>query len=172
MGGFVWCAFAILPLGTTMRAQAYQVCGNPTEHCGTSFRFEPYDLLFKVTGELKWFGEYRSEEFYAVVLSSRKAIPDPDGLSGDKQCSGQFKESERLAAQTFFPDNKVFASTFGCDYFQVSYTNVNADYNFMAVYAGRNQTEANLVLKMAKSAGRFPGANLRKMRAVLCNGCH
>jgi len=172
MSHFACFALAIFLIVTAVRTQAYQVCGNPSERCRTSFKFEPYDLPFKLTGELKWFGEYKSEGFYAVVLGSRKAIPDPDGLAGYKQCSGHFAESERLGVQALFPANKVFASTFGCDYFQVSYTNVNADYNFMAIYAGRNEADANLVLKKAKTTGRFAGANLRRMQVVLCNGCH
>lgn len=152
--------------------RTYEVCGNPQLQCKTSFKFQTNDFPFKVTGELEWFGTYKSKEFYAVILQSRKAVPDPDGLAGAKQCSGHFTESERRKAQSLFPNNKVFASQFGCDHFQIEYTNVKTDYNFLAVYAGETQKEADELLEKVKASGKFVGANVRKMQVVLCNGCH
>jgi hypothetical protein len=172
MRAIAFCILFVAVFVVTGRAQTYEACGDPTDRCSTSFRFEPFDFPFKVRGELEPFGEYRSAEFYVVVLKSRRTLPDPDGLSGPKECSGHFAESDRRKVQAIFPSNKVFTSKFGCDHFQVSYTNVNGDYNFMAVYAGENETEANSFLRQVKGKAAFPGANVRKMQVVLCYLCH
>jgi hypothetical protein len=37
----------------------------------------------------------------------------------------------------------------------------------MAVYAGITQAEANRMLAKVKATGKFPGANIRRMRAVM-----
>jgi hypothetical protein len=35
----------------------------------------------------------------------------------------------------------------------------------MAVYAGRTRAQANAMLEKVKATGKYPGANLRQMRA-------
>ncbi|HYJ80051.1 MAG TPA: hypothetical protein VEW03_10640 [Longimicrobiaceae bacterium] len=100
--------------------------------------------------------EFRSVPFYAVIL--RTAAP----------CA--ISERERLAAQARFPRSKVFAGRFQCDddiENNVSYTNVNARYGFMAVYAGATREQAAAFLRRVQATRRFPGANLRRMQAVL-----
>jgi hypothetical protein len=77
-------------------------------------------------------------------------------------------EAERLQAQAQFPASKVFSMRFNCDddvEENVSYTNVNDKFGFLAVYAGRTLKEAKARLEQVKAAGRFPGANIRKMQA-------
>ena len=48
---------------------------------------------------------------------------------------------------------------------ELYYTNVAPDQQFMAVYAGRTPAEARSVLAKVRAAGKYPGANLRRMRA-------
>ena len=101
---------------------------------------------------------YETELFYAVVL---KSVRD---ASKGSDCNVFVPESERLEAQALFPHNKVFASR--CfETGDIHYTNVAPDQQFMAVYAGRTPAEANAMLARVKAAGKYPGANLRRMRA-------
>ena len=51
----------------------------------------------------------------------------------------------------------------------VFYTGTNEKYNFVAVYAGNNKSEANTVLEQAKQLG-FNDASLRKMQVIVDNG--
>jgi hypothetical protein len=37
----------------------------------------------------------------------------------------------------------------------------------MAVYAGATQADANRMLATVKATGKFPGANIRRMRAMI-----
>ena len=80
------------------------------------------------------------------------------------------KEKERAEIQALFPSNKVFAPLTSCDddpEDTIFYTNVNAKVGFIAVYAGDSQEQAQQFLATVKQTGRFPGANLRRMQAVL-----
>ena len=110
-----------------------------------------------------------SAQFYAVLLTSTRAIPD-DGSGGSRDCSGYVPEESRIKTQQLFPGRKVFASRFGCSGPGVHYTNTNAEYNFMAVYGGRTREEAVRCLAEVKATGRFPGANVRLMSVVLDYG--
>ena len=74
-------------------------------------------------------------------------------------------EKERLAAQALFPAHKVFASRCS-EPGDLSYTNTNQN-RFMAVYAGMTSADANRMLTAVKATGKFPGANIRRMRAVM-----
>ena len=49
----------------------------------------------------------------------------------------------------------------------IRYTNVNDKFGFLAVHAGATLNEANKRLAEVKATGRFPGANIRRMQAVL-----
>lgn len=49
----------------------------------------------------------------------------------------------------------------------ISYTNVNDKFGFLAVYAGRTLQEAKARLAEVKSTGKYAGANIRKMQARL-----
>lgn len=75
-----------------------------------------------------------------------------------------------MEAQSMFLKPKGFASHFGCGHLTVGYTNVNYNYNFLAVYAGETQAAANAFLARVKAEGKFPGANVRKMQVVIDYG--
>lgn len=172
---FQYCSLIIFFIPASSYAQSasqsqlYDVCGNPKLECKTSGGFDDADLPIKVTGKLEWMGEYKSKAFYAVIVQSRKVI----AVSGpEEECGGQFTPAERSRLQSSFPSNRVFSSAFGCYYFEHSYTNVNTGFNFLAVYGGETEAAARTVLKAIKSTGKYPGANLRRMQAVLCNACH
>ena len=118
--------------------------------------FKPHQLSFQTPVDGVARAEYRSHLFFAIIL---KSAP---------RCS--VTEDERLAAQALFPANKVFATRFGCDdepEEHVTYTNVNAEFGFLAVYAGATSREAEAFLARVKATGRFPGANVRRMQAVI-----
>ena len=146
----------------------YDICGDPTATCRTSGGFGEEDLPIKVSGELEWMGEYKSKAFYAVILQSRAVKEQTNPV--DDECGGQFTSSERQNAQALFPNNRVFSTAFGCYHFEHSYTNVNAKFNFLAVYGGATEAAANAV--RAKALKSYPGANIRNMQAILCNVCH
>jgi len=101
--------------------------------------------------------------FYAVILQSRPVRND--------SCDVFIPERDRLAAQALFPDHKVFSSR--CTdpenlfYTDVSSRNVryfSETHRIMAVYAGATLADANRTLSAVKATGKFPGANLRRMR--------
>ena len=131
------------------------ICGNPTTPCKSTVTFPPYNLPFRLpeNGVI-----YETELFYAIILKSVSAKED--------DCDIFVPEAERLAAQARFPANKVFASR--CfEPGDLSYTNTNPNQRFMAVYAGLTRAEANRMLDSVKATGKFPGANIRRMRAVM-----
>jgi hypothetical protein len=155
------------------QTKLYEVCGIPDVQCLSAKEFDPQNLPFRVTGNLEMWGEYKSKPFYAIILKSKKAFWDESPMVEGECEKGFFTEEERLQGQKLFPQNKVFASDLGCYASnQLYYTNSNKDFNFLAVYAGNNITEANSFLKQVKSVGKFPGANIRRMQVILCYGCH
>ena len=151
------CALVCLCLGeaAAQRRPARRsaiVCGNPNERCRTSVTFQPHDLPFRVPQNAVI---YETEQFYAVILKSVHAK--------DENCDVFVSESERLAAQALFPDNKVFTSR--CpEPGDLFYTNVKEEQRIMAVFAGRTRAEAASMLEKVKATGKFPGANLRRMQ--------
>jgi len=131
------------------------VCGNPNVTCVTAFTFEAYDLPFRMPQTAVIFD---TDLFYAVILKSVSSPPD--------NCDNFIPEPDRLAAQVLFPNNKVFTSR--CvEPGRVSYSNTSAKAQFMGVYAGMTLAEANALLAKVKATGKFPGANVRRMRAML-----
>jgi hypothetical protein len=134
------------------RAGATAICGNPKVACKTSVTFSPHDLPFRVPANAVIFD---TDPFYAVILKSMPAADD--------SCDVYIPETERLAAQALFPDRKVFASR--CvEPGELFYTNVSENHRMMAVYAGATLAEAKRVLAAVKATGKFPGANLRRIR--------
>jgi len=130
-------------------------CPDPTVACPTSVEFKPYQLPFSVPADAVI---YETETFYAVIL---KSVRDAS-KGGD--CNVFVPETDRLAAQALFPHNKVFASR--CfESGDLYYTNVASDQQFIAVYAGRTIAEARALLSKVKATRKYPGANLRRMRA-------
>ena len=129
------------------------ICGDPTAACKTRVEFQPYQLRFRLPANaVIW----DSELFYAIILKSMRAPDD--------NCDVFIPENERLAAQAMFPANKVFSSRCS-EPGDLSYTNTNSN-RFMAVYAGMTLVDANRMLAAARATGKFPGANIRRMRAV------
>lgn len=149
-------AFAAGALGLTHSAEAQrrpyrrgQVCGDPAVKCG---EFQPYDLQFRWPRNAVI---YETEPFYAIILQS---------ISAKNDCESHISEETRLETQKLFPRNKVFADR--CpDAGSVFYSDTNSDYRFMAVYAGKTRAEAERLLAIVRAQGKFPTANIRRMRA-------
>ena len=132
--------------------QHLSVCGDPRVPCKTTGTFEPHDLPFRLPANAVI---YDTELFYAAILKSV-------GTS-EEDCDVFVPESERLTAQALFPDHKVFTSR--CpDVESLFYINVSPKHRIMAVYAGTTLIEARRLLESIKAAGKFPGANIRRMR--------
>jgi hypothetical protein len=131
------------------------VCGNPNFTCGGEITFQPHELPIRVPRNAVI---YDSDLFYAVILRS---VPSPE-----ESCDNFIPEPERLAAQTLFTQNKVF-TTRCAEPGQVSYSNTNPKAQFMAVYAGPTQADANRMLATVLATKKFPGANIRRMRAMI-----
>ncbi len=133
--------------------QRGQVCPDPTQACSTFATFESYDLPFRVRqNSVIW----ESEPFYAIILKSVRAAND--------NCERFISEDVRLAAQSVFPKHKVFTSRCA-EPASLYYTGVNENALFMAVYAGKTKAEAARMLETVKATGKFPGANIRQLRA-------
>ena len=114
--------------------------------------FEPFDLSFRVPKNAVI---YDTELFYAIILKSVGR--------GEDDCDVFVPESERLAAQALFPRNKVFASR--CpDVETLFYSPISPKHRIMALYAGSTLVEAKHLLESVKATGKFPGANIRRMR--------
>ena len=149
-------AFVVGALGLIHSAEAQrrpsrrgQVCGNPADKCG---EFQPYDLQFRWPRNVVI---YETEPFYAIILQS---------ISAKDNCETHISEETRLETQKLFPRHKVFTDR--CpDAGSIYYSDTNSDYRFMAVYAGKTRVEAERMLASIKAQGKFPTANIRRMRA-------
>jgi hypothetical protein len=128
------------------------ICGNPRLACKTIATFQPNDLPFRIPENAVIFD---TELFYAVILKTVGR--------DENDCHVFVSEDERLRAQALFPDRKVFASRCA-DPETLFYTNTSPKHRFMAVYAGSTPAEANRTLQAVKATGKFPSANLRRMR--------
>ncbi len=128
---------------------------NPSIPCSEQ-SFKPHELCFETPKDEIARAEFLSEPFYAVMLRT------------SEPCT--INETERLETQRLFPGAKVFSMRFQCDENiegNISYTNVNDKFGFLAVYAGRTMKEAKAALEAVKGTGKFQGANIRKMQAKL-----
>jgi hypothetical protein len=136
------------------RVRPSRICHDPAVACRTSFEFPPHDLRFELPrNAVIW----ETQEFYAVVLKSGRARSEDD-------CETFVSEADRLAAQELFPRRKVFTSRCN-EPVSTYYTNTAPTQRFMAVYAGATRAEAERTLAAVRATGKFPGANLRRMRA-------
>ena len=116
----------------------------------------PHQLAFELPNDEVARAEFRSDPFYAIILRS------------GPRCS--FDEAERQEAQSLFPRNQVFFERFDCPdgpEDMIYYSNVNSEYSFMAVYGGRTRAEARGLFEATRLDQTFPGANIRKMQAIL-----
>ena len=151
MNGFILAA-ALWLLGISSAMGQGRIQPDPAKSCGHT-TFKPHELCFETPKDDVARAELLSEEFYGIILktAARCSIP----------------EAERAAVQKQFPRLKVFSTRFQCDddvEENISYTNVNEAYGFIAVYAGRTLKEARARLLEVKATARFPGANIRKMQ--------
>jgi hypothetical protein len=152
MNRFVIAIAVSLAGSASVHAQG-KVEPNPVDTCSDG-NFKSHELCFKTPGDDIARVEILSESFYAVILKTAE------------RCT--ITEDERLNAQGHFPETKVFSMRFYCDdniEENISYTNVNDKFGFLAVYAGPTLKGAKARLAMVKATGRFPGANIRKMQA-------
>ena len=116
--------------------------------------YKPHQLEFEFHNDGIARAEFRSEEFYAIILKSAE------------RCA--VKEEERLQIQSLFPKNKVFMNLFDCDDPEdnITYSNTDWNYSFIAVFGGRKLEQAQRLLEDNDLATKFPGANIRKMQAI------
>jgi hypothetical protein len=155
--GAVLIGSCLVTLGLPSVAVAADTLGvvrpDPAARCPG---LKPHHLCFELPGDGVARAEYSSKPFYAVILKSAE------------RCT--ITEEERTAAQALFPHSKVFFESFQCHddvEESVRYTNVNEKFSFLAVYAGATAREAKKRLQEVQASGKYPGANLRKMQAVL-----
>jgi hypothetical protein len=145
----------IAALAGAAHAQAPQprVCPDPAKPCAG---FKDNDLSFPLPDGGRARAEARSAPFFAVILKTAERC---------KLEPGQARQVQRL-----FPRNKVFYTRFECDddpENNVSYTSSNPKLGFLAVYAGEERAAAQEFLDQVDALGLFPGANLRRMQAVV-----
>ena len=128
------------------------VCPDPDRPCQG---FKPNELSFAIAKPFAFDrGRDKSPPFYAVILKSGPL------------CS--VNDSERLDAQKRFPGAKVFLHRHFCEDFgdKVTYSNVNANSGFVAVYAGESEADAKKMLAQAIAAG-YTDANFRRMEVIV-----
>ena len=135
------------------------ICGNPRISCQTIATFQPNDLPFRVPKNAVIVD---TVPFYAIILQS---------MASNDSCDVFIPERDRLVAQAFFPDHKVFSSRcadpenlFYLDLSSRQTRNLSETHRIMAVYAGTTIAEAQKMLAAVKATGKFPGANIRRMR--------
>jgi hypothetical protein len=136
------------------------VCGNPQVRCKTTATFQPNDLPFQVARNAVIVD---TVPFYAIILKSM-AVKNDD-------CAVFIPEGDRLAAQALFPDHKVFSSrcTDPENLFYADVSSRNTRYfsethRILAIYAGSKMAEARTMLATVQATGKYPGANIRRMR--------
>ena len=153
----IMTAFAFLLMTAAAVADSQgKVQPDPTAPTKACQGFKPHELCFERPGDGVARTEYLSEPFYAVILKTTE------------RCV--VTEEERLKAQALFPRSKVFSVRFQCDdniEENITYTNVDSKFGFLAVHAGSTVEEARKRLAEVNATGRFPGANIRKMQAKL-----
>ncbi len=136
------------------------ICGNLKTACQTTATFQPNDLPFRVPKNAVIVD---TVPFYAIILQSNSVSND--------SCDVFIPERDRLLAQALFPDHKVFSSRctdpenlFYLDLSSRQTRNLSETHRIMAVYAGPTIAEAQKMLAAVKATGKFPGANIRRMR--------
>lgn len=128
-----------------------KVCPDPARPCDG---FKSNELSFEITKKVDVErGRDKSLPFYAIILKTAKL------------CS--ITEEERQQVQAQFPRWKVFVHQYFCEDFgdNVTYTNVNEKYGFIAIYAGETEGDARKLLSVVTK--KFPDANIRKMEVIV-----
>lgn len=152
---------ALLAIALPAAASALEPWGQilpPTSPACAAFK--PHELCFATPKDEIARAEFQSEPFFAIILKSAQP------------CS--ITEKERLETQALFPRNKVFSNRFQCGEEteeNIGYTNIARNVpdklGFLAVYAGKTLSDAAKTLLEVQNTNRFPGANVRKMQAIL-----
>ena len=143
------------PIGDAWADTLGKIQPDPVALC-SDLHVKAHELCFDKPTDGIARAEYLSETFYAIILKSTE------------RCT--ITEEERIQVQREFANAKVFSTRFECDdggEENITYTSVNERVGFLALYAGRTRQEARAKLAEVTSAGRYPGANLRKMQAKL-----
>ena len=160
--------FTTLLVCSSFAQTPLKVCPDPAAPCASKHKeFAPYDMPFKLPAKIKPNTPYKSEPFFAVLLKDKIKV------SAEEECDGgEFHkriENERKQTQKFYPERKVFASYQCPDMGAIEYEVNGKGYNenFVAVYGGTTQEEANHVLEKVKA--KYPKAVVKKMRAVFEN---
>jgi hypothetical protein len=158
---FLLAAIGLLSVGATFgqpKPAQGRICGNPNVRCKTDeTMFGASDIRFEVPRNSVI---TESESFYAVILKSNTV---KDFFGGDEDCKAVDTESERLATQRLFPNNKVFSQR--CGYDSLYYTGVAENKVFLAVYAGKTLAQAQTFLKTVTITGKFKGAYIKRLQA-------
>lgn len=127
-------------------------CYDPAKPCPG---FKDHDLSFPLPTDGVARTQAQSTPFFAVVILT------------SERCT--INENRRKEVQANFPDRKVFAMRFKCDdkaENNVTYTNSDDSFGFLAVYAGEDRPAADAFLAQVRAMGRFSGANLRRMQVL------
>jgi hypothetical protein len=156
---FVLCSLLLAGSASGGGQTSGTVCSSPVAQCNSSYSFKSYQLPFEIKEKLVFGKTYKSAPFYAVVLKSVRT-------NNTAECAF-ITEQQRLEAQTLLAGRKVFASRFSCSEELIVYTNVNQDFNFLAVYAGATMAEAKQILKKVNASRAYPQAYIRRMQVVL-----
>lgn len=151
---------------TPARQAANAVCPDPAKPCHhKNKKFDEWELSFKMPVKLVPNKNYSSAPFYALILKEYGYVEDCDG--------GEFviaEEAERKALQKTQPTRKVFV-----DYQCPNMAAVGYDFpgradsekvlisNFLSIYAGQSQSEAEALLTELK--GKYPKATIKRMTA-------
>ncbi len=153
-------------LPTPARQATNEVCPDPAKPCHhIGKKFDDWELSFKLPAKLIPNKTYNSAPFYALILKEFGYVEDCDG--------GEFviaEEDERKQLQKAQPTRKVFV-----DYQCPNMAAVGYDFpgradsekvlisNFLAIYAGRTQAEADALLTQLKA--KYPKAVIKRMTA-------
>jgi hypothetical protein len=143
------------------------VCPDPEKPCHHREReFADWELPFKLPARIVANKTYSSAQFYAVII--RKY----DDACVDEMDYDSEIEAERLRIQRAYPERKVFAeyscpNMDGVHYDFAGKRDASGERNlytdYIAIYAGETEEEANQILKEARED--FSQAILKKMTA-------
>ncbi len=146
---------------------ANAVCPDPEKPCHHREReFADWELSFQLPAKIVANKTYSSAQFYAVII--RKY----DDACADEMDYDSEIEAERLRIQRAYPERKVFAeyscpNMDGVHYDFAGKRDASGERNlymdYIAIYAGETEEEANQILKEARED--FSQAILKKMTA-------
>ena len=151
---------------TPVRQPANAVCPDPAKPCHHKHKqFDEWELSFKLPTKLVPNKTYSSAPFYALILKEYGDVEDCDG--GDHVIA---EVEERKQVQRSHPGRKVFLdrdcpnlSAVGYDFPGRSDSEKVLIANFLAIYAGQTQSEAEALLTELK--GKYPKAVIKRMTA-------